>query len=255
MCQFFWDMCHYTYFTYKETEVSRFQGVCLKACSYSILDYNSNSNLTDYKIYALSTMLPARSYIWSPNSGPTSSLVLSPHSVFLLHGDTPVTWSLLPPCLSDSFWPHIQPRTYYYTLESSFNITFNLCLFASSVWNNHHSKSTSAICLLCSVTIKGNYHWIDWYHQSMVLNFRSTFQASSLSFYSSLVSSFSYSQLLFQYLPFSPIPLLTFHPLTLRHLGQFQVFLYHKKKLRWASLYIFLLCFRVFLKHQASWKI
>lgn len=71
------------------------------------------------------------------------------------------------------------------------------------------------LCLFCPVTTEGNYHWIDRYHQS-VLNLRRTFQASSLSFYSFLVSSF-YSQLLFQYSPFSPIPLLTSHFLTLGH--------------------------------------
>lgn len=178
-------------------------------------------------------MLSAISYTWSPSSGPINSLVLSPHSAFLPHRDTqcPDPYFLLV-CLS--LFGLISSLKHMILHLNPLNITFNLCLFASSAWNDHHSRSTSAICLLCSVTIEGNYHWIDWYHQSMVLNFRYTFQASSLSFYLSLVSSFHYCQVLFQYLPISPIPLLTFHPLTLGQLGQFHVFLYHKKK-SWAE--------------------
>lgn len=60
---------------------------------------------------------------------------------------------LFSPGLPAPLWPHIPPRLHDYTLELSFTITLNLCPLA---WNNHHFRSTPAMCLLCSVTIAEN---------------------------------------------------------------------------------------------------
>lgn len=88
----------------------------------------------------------------SPSSGPTSCHVLLPHSLFSDLTKTPqcpalFSWFAAP------LWPHRPPRLHDYTLKPSFTITLNLCPLA---WNNHHSRSPPAMCLLCSVTIGEN---------------------------------------------------------------------------------------------------
>ena len=60
---------------------------------------------------------------------------------------------LFSPGLPAPLRPHIPPRLHDYTLKPSFTITLDLCPFA---WNNQHSRSTPAMCLLCSVTIAEN---------------------------------------------------------------------------------------------------
>lgn len=110
-------------------QVYRGQGACLKSCNYSNWSCNSNSNLSDFKIYALSTTLPPISYIESKFWPHQFSCAVTP---FCLLTSQRHPSALIPTfswfvCLLLASHPHVRP-THGHTLEPSFNITFNLFL-------------------------------------------------------------------------------------------------------------------------------
>lgn len=107
--------------------------------------------MSDLKIYALSTMWPPIFYTESKFWSYQFSCAFTP--LCFLTSQRHPSALLFSPGLPAPLWPHIPPRPHDYTLEPSFTITLNLCPFA---WNNQHSRSTPAMCLLCSVTIAEN---------------------------------------------------------------------------------------------------
>lgn len=154
----------------------------------------------------------------SPSSGPINFLVsdLSQgHPSALI---STFSWFV---CLLLASHPHVRP-THDHTL-TLFQHHLQP-LFASSVWHNYHSRSASTLCLFYSVTTEGNYHCIDWYHQS-VSNLRRTFQASSLSFYSSLgqLLLFSVTVSIFTIFPNATIDLSSPHSWTFRAVSCFSI--------------------------------
>lgn len=187
------------------------------------------------------------SYILSPSSGPTNSLVPLPHSLLSHLTETPQCPApyFLPACLPSFGFTSILDHIIHVNPLSPSPSTSVLLPHLPGIAAT--PDNPPSLPSLFWHQWRKLHHWTDCYHQAIVSNFRCTFQASSLSFHLSLVSSFSHSpQLLFQYLPLSPTPLLTSHSLTLGHLEQFQVSAIVKKNLRQASLYISLFSLEIF---------
>lgn len=86
--------------------------------------------------------------ILSPSSGPINFLTS--------HRDTPVPWTLLSPGLSTSFWPHIHMWGQHMIIHWNPLSTSLSTSFASYVWHNHHSRSTSALLPLPFLSC---HHW------------------------------------------------------------------------------------------------